>query len=58
MPKELSWRWEKSAEEWWAEQREHRKCVTAKKKTGVGKKPDSSEATTAKIIELFETHPC
>ena len=38
--------------------REHRKCVTAKKKTGGGKKPDFSEATTAKIIELFETHPC
>lgn len=38
--------------------KEHRKCVTARKKTGVGKKPDSSEATTTKIIELFETHPC
>lgn len=38
--------------------KEHRKCVTARKKTGVGKKPDSSEATTTKIIELFETHLC
>ena len=41
-----------------AAKKEHRKCVSARKKTGGGKKPDSSEATTAKIIELFETHPC
>ncbi|XP_022808767.1 t-SNARE domain-containing protein 1-like [Stylophora pistillata] len=37
--------------------REHNKCTTAVKKTGGGKKPASPKATTAKIIELFETDP-
>ena len=37
--------------------KEHSKCTTARKKTRGGKKPDSPKATTAKIIELFETDP-
>ena len=36
--------------------KEHSKCTTARKIRG-GKKPDSPKATTAKIIELFETDP-
>ena len=36
--------------------KEHSKCTTARKIRG-GKKPDSLKATTAKIIELFETDP-
>ena len=35
----------------------HRKFATARKKTGGGKKPDVPKATTAKMIELFETDP-
>ena len=35
--------------------RECSQCVTARKKMGVGKKPDSAKATTAKIIKLLET---
>ena len=37
--------------------KEHSKCTTARKKIRCGKKPDSPKATTAKIIELFETDP-
>ena len=37
--------------------KEHSKCTTARKKIRGGKKPDSPKATTAKIIELFETDP-
>ena len=36
--------------------KEHSKCTTARKIRG-RKKPDSPKATTAKIIELFETDP-
>ena len=37
--------------------KEHSKWTTARKKIRGGKKPDSPKATTAKIIELFETDP-
>ena len=37
--------------------KEHSKCATARKKNGGRKKPDSLKATTAKIIQLFETDP-
>ena len=37
--------------------KEHSKCTTARKKTRGGKKPDSPKATTAKVIEIFETDP-
>ena len=43
--------------EWHGAKKEHSKCTTTRKMTGGEKKPDSSKATTAKIIELFETEP-
>ena len=37
--------------------KEHNKCASSRKKTGVGRQPESAEGTTVKIIELFEEDP-
>ena len=51
-PKDLSWKWKKSGEEWRVEQRKNTANLPLQER-----RPDSPKSTTAKIFDLFEKDP-